>query len=135
MKLLQVSSSVLLILYDHRSLKQKNRAGNRKEDKGGYGKVLTSKANPRAAREGQIRPIHLTPFPSFRSELVGVLAPDILAPMHAIHTKSYHLSFPDSHRFGAILPPTDGQRSVPDGLASVARDRRVEAESLLNGIL
>jgi len=55
--------------------------------------------------------------------------------MHPVHAESDQLPFLDCHRFGAILTSTDGQRSVPNGLAPIGREWRVEAESLLNGVL
>ena len=55
--------------------------------------------------------------------------------MHPIHAENDHVPFLDSHRFGAILASADRQRSVPNGLAPIAWERRVEAESLLNGVL
>jgi hypothetical protein len=92
--------------------------------------VLTSQANARPSIEWQVIPAppNLLLAPPLGSELLRILAVDILAPVKLIDGVLNPHALLDEHRGLAIWPATSGEDCVTDRIARVQRDGWVQAE-------
>lgn len=95
--------------------------------------VLLAQANSGSSVEGQVLPASRALLsPSLRSELVAVLAPELLSSVHREDVVDNGVSLSDKDRLGLVGSSSSGKSGISRGVSDVKRNRRIESQSLVD---
>ncbi len=90
--------------------------------------IHTTETDPGPAIERQILPPDFPAHPPFRPELVRILAPEILAPMHDVHGVIDRLALAHEDRTLPVRPAANGDGGIFSRDTGIEGDDWVEAQ-------
>lgn len=95
--------------------------------------VLTTKTQPGPSIERKVSPADIlqrVTFPPLRSELIRILAVEVLSSVHRIYTVSHALTRLDQKWSRPVRPAAGGERRHADRFPRVYGHRRIQAQNL-----
>ncbi len=96
---------------------------------------LLAQANPGPTIKRQVLPPHLPPYPAFRSEFVGVLAPEVFGAVHNEDAVCDFLVLFDEYRTLSVRTTASWQSRVFERRASVDGHHWVQTEGFVEDVL